>query len=308
MPYYTTAQLAAVARGMHASSGKNYPTTFTTTIDPADAPGNPIRTTLRVKVVATVDCGGCGPLTYDWYWGDETSIGPDNPSYHLYGAPGTYTITLIAKDNGLQVGTATRNVTVVAPDWPPIAAATCTWDANTWTMGIQDASTDESLVNLQVIVDWGDGGAKSNIGSGGIASKTYTSVGAFNVTVKAIDSKLQSSVYSCQAPNQANPEYFSIAGTVYASDHSTPVGGARVTLLKNGATQAYTMTAADGTYNFENRRPGTYSINVTRSGFQFTTPAIPSVIVGPSLTGQDVNAMPNSTFGKSTLKALSGRR
>src|SRR6185436_627664 len=247
-PYYTKAQLALVARGMHGSSGLNYAVTFTTAI-----------TGLAVAVDAEVNCGvdgqgvpvDCPTFTYDWNWGDGSARGFPDPASHTYLAGGRYDITLIVRTGGLQVGApVTRSVNLVAPDLPPTAAGECTWNADTWTMQLVDSSTDAPNPPPHVVVDWGDG-TRSSVVAGGTVARTYTRVGSFPVTQTATDNLAQSNTRLCAT---ATPAYFTIGGTV-RSGVGTGIPGALVKLTKrapNGtyATIASTVTSPTGTYAF----------------------------------------------------------
>jgi hypothetical protein len=274
-PYYTKAQLADVAKGMHASGATNFPVTFSTTVDSL----NP----LRITADASVTCDGpCPTFTYEWNWGDATAFGNTDPAVHTYGAAGTYPVTLTIRQAGLNVGSSTRSVTVVASNFPPIADGTCTWFPNTWTMQFQDASSDENMATLQVVVDWGDASAKSNVTPGGTASKVYGKVGTFAVVQKDTDNKPQSASNAC---GTATPAYFAINGTVFTPGGTTGLGGARITLFKNGIAQTAVTSATNGTYNFPNLRPATYTLTVSRSGYTFpTSTLIGPVTVGPTQT------------------------
>jgi hypothetical protein len=303
--YRTRATLAGVAKGMHASSGLNYSVTFSTTIN-----------ALNVGVNASVDCGGvydhndpnavdptCPPFTYDWNWGDATAHGTLDPDSHTYLAAGKYEITLIVKTDGLQVGApVTQGVTLVAPDLPPIAAGACTWDANSWTMTVVDSSTDAPNPPPHVVVDWGDGGAKSSVVAGGTVLKTYTRVGSFTVKLTATDTLAQSNTVNCSGTNPAVPAYFSIGGTVRTNGGGAVVPGAFVTLKKllpNGTYGAIasTTTSATGTYSFGTLKPARYSITVTKTGFVFP---VKTTSTGPSQT-VDVNATsPLAVMGPSS--------
>ena len=77
--------------------------------------------------------------------GDLFIHGSGDPTSHPYAAGGTKTITLTVKlaSNGKKVGSSTRSLTLANPDLAPTAAATCTWDANTWQMTVVDASSDD---------------------------------------------------------------------------------------------------------------------------------------------------------------------
>lgn len=292
-PYYTKAQLAIVARGMHGSSGLNYGVTFSTSI-----------TGLTVAVDATVDCGvdasgvpvACPTFTYDWNWGDGSPRGFSDPGSHTYLVAGKYDITLVVRKGGLQVGApVTRGVTLVAPDLPPIAAGTCTWTADTWTMQLVDSSTDAPNPPPHVVVDWGDG-TRSSVVAGGTISRAYTRVGSFTVRLTASDAKGQSSTVSCTGVNPAVPAYFTVGGTVRTSGGAA-IPSALVTLKKrlpNGTYAAIksTSTSATGTYTFGNLiKPARYAIAVAKTGYAFG-PA-PEFSVGPDAT-IDISALPPS--------------
>jgi hypothetical protein len=302
--YRTRATLAPVALGMHASSGVNYAATFSTSIN-----------VLTVNVDATVDCGTdaygnilpCPAFTYDWNWGDATAHGSDDPATHTYTAGGKYDIklTLALLSNGQLVGPpVTRGVILTAPNQAPSATGTCSFNADTWTMTVTDNSSDPddtNLANLSVVVDWGDGGAKSSVPKVPrlvSVSRAYTRTGTFFTTVKATDIKGASSSYNCLVayPTGVTPAYFSIAGTV-KTGLAVGIPGALVTLKKGAGTVASTATAADGTYSFSNLKPAKYSITVTKSGYGFgPAPQIPTITVGASKTGQDVTAL-TTPFG-----------
>jgi hypothetical protein len=279
-PYYTKAQLALVARGMHGSSGLNYATTFTTAI-----------TGLTVAVDAEVDCGvdgqgvpiPCPTFTYDWNWGDGSPRGFPDPDSHTYLAGGRYDITLIVRNGGLQVGAPlTRSVNLVAADLPPIAAGTCTFNPDTWTMQLVDTSTDAPNPPPHVVVDWGDG-TRSSVVAGGTIAKAYTRVGSFPVTQTATDNFGQSNTHIC---GTATPAYFTVGGTV-RSGVGGGISGANVRLLKRATIGSYvtvasTVTSASGTYAFGSVKPGRYSITVVKRGYSFATS--PEFTVGPSAT------------------------
>jgi hypothetical protein len=292
VPYYTKSQLDAVAAGMHDSAPVNYAVTFTSTVTPG---------TYAVNVTATADCGGaCPSFEYDWNWGDATPNGTANPDSHIYATSGTKTITLTVRlAGGGVVGSATRNVTFAPVDLAPVANATCVWDANTWTMQVTDASTDDGgdadalagdgEATTQIVVDWGDGSTKAVGAVGSVKTRTYALPGTFPVTDKAIDAKLQNNTYTCAT--SATPAYFTLGGTVKRSDNVTNVTYATVQLYKGAALQQSKSTGTTGTFSFTNLKPGTYSIKVVKSGHTFANPAWGPTAVGPSVAGITINSI-----------------
>lgn len=278
--YRTRAALAAVASGMHASSGMNYAVTFSTAING-----------LTVNVDATVDCGvdsqgvpvTCPTFTYDWNWHDGTGHGVLDPDSHTYATAGKHDITLVVMLGGLQVGApVTRGVTLAAPDLPPVAGGTCSWISDTWTMQLVDGSTDAPNPPPHVVVTWGDG-TSSSVVAGGTISKVYTRIGSFPVTQTATDNNGQSNTRTC---GTATPAYFTIGGTVRTSG-GTVIPSALVTLRKRAANGTYVtiasmLTSLAGTYSFGSIKPASYSITVTKTGFVFDT--APPFSVGPNAT------------------------
>ncbi|MBK7975451.1 MAG: carboxypeptidase regulatory-like domain-containing protein [Deltaproteobacteria bacterium] len=278
-PYYTKAQLALVAKGMHKSSGVVYAVTFSTSVSGSG---------LQVAVDASVDCGSnpCPVFTYDWDWGDSTAHGSADPDSHTYATAGTKSIKLTVNLAGKVAGSATRSVNLVALDQAPVAAATCTWDADLWKMSVLDASTDDNAVT-QVVVDFGDGSSKTIAPAGSSINRTYTRPGTFTVTDRAIDAKLQSSTYTC--PTQATPAYFTISGTVKNKTGATNLSSATVQLYSGASIVKSVRTAANGTFTIGSLKPGNYTLKVVKSGYTFANPAA-TISVGPSSAGNTINA------------------
>lgn len=283
------AQAKTVAAGMHDSAGVSYPVTFTTSV-PANG--------LTVNVVASVNCSGaCPPLTYDWDWDNDgpAGNGPETTASasHTYATAGAKSIKLTVSIAAGTVGSVTRSVTIANPDLPPVANATCAWDANTWNMGVTDTSTDDGPDgdmlpgdgSMQIVVDWGDGTAKDYTVP---YSHVYSKTGTFPVTLKATDSKLQTSTYTCTT--SATPAYFTIDGTV---KKSVAAGGANIASatvqLLNGTTNAViksVLTGTGGTFSLGTLKPGIYKLKFVKSGYVFPAPGTPvtnpAITVGPT--------------------------
>lgn len=304
-PYYTKAQLAPVAQGMHGSAGITYNITYTSSVVP---------NSLTVNVDASVTCGGpCPPFLYDWDWGDGTAHGIIDPGSHTYAIAGTKTILLTVRllSNGLSVGSYGRNITIANPDLPPRVDGTCTWNANSWTMNVLDSSSDDAgdgdtlppdgNASLRIVIDWGDGSLKTFTTQGASVNHLYTKTGTFVVTHKAIDSKLQTVTRTC--PVSATPGYFTIGGTVKNSGATVNLAAATVRIKKGTLIVKTVYTAADGTFSTGNTlKPGTYDLVVTKSGYTFQVPAA-TLIIGPSSTTNLILALaPPSAAQPATVK------
>jgi len=251
-------------------------------------------TLLNVAVVPTVTCSGSPVITYDWNWGDGTTHGSANPDSHGYATAGTKSITMTASTNGVVVGTVARNVTVsTAPPPPaaPVAAGTCTWNANTWTMSCLDTTTGGKLP-LQIVVDWGDGSTKSIGVGGGTLSHSYIRVPtlpdtSFPVTLRANDAAMRTSVTPVAT---ASPAYFTSSGTVKNSAGTLNLASATVQLFKGTVIQKSALTNSSGVFTLGSLKPGTYTLKVVRSGYTFAVPAA-TITVGPDSTGTVINAL-----------------
>ena len=291
-PYYTKAQLAPVAHGMHDSAGVTYSITYTTAVVP---------NSLTVNVDASVTCGGtCPPFVYDWDWGDGTAHGIVDPSSHTYALAGAKSIGLTVRlaSNGLSVGSVTRSVTLANPDMPPTVDGTCTWNADSWTMNLLDSSSDDAgdgdtlpgdgNASMQIVIDWGDGSVRTFTTQGASVNHLYTRTGTFVVNQKAIDSKLRYVSRNC--PVSATPAYFAIGGTVKNAAATANIASATVQVKKGSLIVKTLYTAADGTFSTGNTlKPGTYDLVVTRAGYVFTLPAA-TLIIGPSSTANVILA------------------
>jgi PKD repeat protein len=296
VPYYTKARLAPVAEGMHASAGVSFPVTFTTSV-----PAN----TLDVNVAASVDCGGtCPTLTYDWDWDNDGPAG-NGPATtasasHTYTSAGPKTIKLTVSITAGTVGSTTRNVTVNAVDLAPTAAATCAWDADTWNMVVTNSSTDDGAdddatvgdgtASLTYKINWG---SPNSLVTAPPLSRSYCTVGTFSVSLKATDTKFQTSTAVCAT--QATPAYKTISGTVKKHDGTTNLTYATVKLTQTSSTGGCALmapqsksTGTTGNFSFTNLKPGTYSVTVTKLGYTF--PAVTPITVGPSGTTGNIIA------------------
>lgn len=166
-PYRTTAELAAVAKGMHDAAPVTYAVTFTANV-----------TGLKVDVTAQVNCGDgitCPTFTYDWDWGDGTAHGTANPGTHTYASYAARTIVLAVRLGGKVVGSATRSVTPAPP--------TVTFTATTTGLKVDvvaSADCGGSCPAFTYDWNWGDG---TTHGTANPDTHTYAAAGTKTVTL-----------------------------------------------------------------------------------------------------------------------------
>jgi PKD repeat protein len=277
--YMTRTQLAAYAKGMHNDKPV---ATFGTTLDSTN--------TLKVYVDATAcTCSGSSANcnAYDWDWGDGTAHGTGVTTNHTYLTAGSKSITLTVTEYAVGSGSKTRTVNVYAPDFPPVAAGTCSLDQDTWIATVTDTSTDDHLPLGQVTVNWGDGGLITSdiVPPFGPYGHTYANAGNFTITHKAIDSIGQQNSMTCVL----SPAYFTISGTVFNQNHTLPLSSAIILVKKGTTVVRIVTTASDGTFAAGSLKPGNYDLYVTRTGYTFASPAA-SKSVGPTGSVGDIVA------------------
>ena len=318
--YRTKEELAAVAVTMHDGGGVTYPTTFS-----ASPSG------LTVAVSASVTCNGPCSFTYDWDWGDGSTHGTGATSSHDYattanslctasGVPfvccsgagtgtctgaGTKSITLTVMENGGNVGTAMRSVTLYAPTPTPVPGGlgagcpntsgtptpnTLSFDTNSWTASFTDSSTP---AGSQVVVDWGDG-TRDFKATGMAFSHKYAAAGSYLIVQKVITKSLQMAI----APGCAlTAGSFTIDGHIYKSDGVTPLGAAVVSVKSatTGNTVKTVYTKADGSFTVGSLKPDTYWLVVSKAGYTFPAPTqtgnLP-ITVGGNAPGISISAKP----------------
>jgi hypothetical protein len=165
---------------------------------------------------------------------------------------------------------------------PPVADGTCAWNADTWTMTLTDASTDDHNAIVRETVNWGDGSvvADDTTAPFGPFSHTYIGTGSYPITHKVIDDAGQQSIHSCSAA----PTYFAISGTVTNNytGHTGPLAGVTVSITKvsTGVVAATVVTDAAGAYSVATLKPGAYSVFAVKVGYVFPPPTVATV--GPN--------------------------
>ncbi len=300
--YKTKAVLASKAAGIHSGTPSVPPY-----INFSYQLGSP--NTLMVDVDASAStCSGSSANcdAYTWDFGDGSSASGMTAS-HTYASAGAQTITLTVEEWGVSGGSTSKPVNVYAVDDPPdMSLGTCVWDPNTWTMTVNDASTDTDGTGVsKVTVNWGDGGviASDSNAPFGPFTRTYLNVGSYTITHKAQDTAGQWSTRTCMA----SPAYFTISGMVQTSE-GVAVPSATVT-VKKGTTLVRTVyTASNGTFSVGSLKPATYTLFVTKPGYTFDSPAA-TLTVGPDSTGNIITpAAPMKPNIDPTASGRGGRK
>jgi PKD repeat protein/Flp pilus assembly pilin Flp len=123
--------------------------------------------------------------TYAWAFGDS-STGNTATFSKTYSTAGTYSVTLTVTDDGGATGTVTKSVTVsAAANTAPVAnftAPTCTVNV---ACSFVSTSTDSQGVGTITTFAWDFG--DSSTGNTSTFSKTYASVGSYNVSLTVTD-------------------------------------------------------------------------------------------------------------------------
>ena len=137
-------------------------------------------------LTATADAGASADpdgsiVSYQWAWGDDTTSEGQVAS-HLYGAAGSYDVTLTVTDDRGGIATISHQVEVTHAD--PVAHFT----PSTSGLSVQVDSAGSSAsdgASLTYSWNWGDGTAD---GAGATASHTYSASGTYPITLTVTDS------------------------------------------------------------------------------------------------------------------------
>jgi PKD repeat protein len=128
---------------------------------------------------------------YSWNFGDGTTAGVNGTilgsatAYHTYGAPGSYTVTLVVTDDWCCPGaTATDSKTVAVTNAAPTPKLTITCSGSTCSFdGSGSADPDGTIKTYS----WNFGDGNSATGSGNVATHTYAQPATYNVALTVTD-------------------------------------------------------------------------------------------------------------------------
>jgi parallel beta-helix repeat protein len=201
------------------TAGLSSTATSDVTITAGDSPPSAALTvspgsgTAPVQVVAdasaSTDTDATPISSYRFDFGDGTVAGPQAgaTAIHTYTATGTYTVRATVTDSAGLSSSATRQVTVSAPDLPPSAALTVTPTSGTVPLSVTADASASSDTDATPIASYrfafGDG-AVVGPQTGSTATHRYTVTGTYTVTVTVTDTAGKSSTRSAQVSALGN--------------------------------------------------------------------------------------------------------
>ncbi len=150
-------------------------------------------------------------------WGDGTSsVGTQSSATHIYTSTGTFTVTITATDSrGASTSRNCGTIIVTSSTNNPPVISSCSAPSSisvgstaTISYSISDPENDA----FTVTVNWGDG--STTTGTQSSASHTYSSTGAFAVSITATDSRGAASLRNC--------------GSITVSSTAPPSGAAKL--------------------------------------------------------------------------------
>ena len=286
--FFTSTAPTMVTLILTASPGGS--STYSASVTPAYVASNPTAVSISSVPVSgyTVTAnynvsGGIAPYTVKARWSDGysatmTQLSPGAGSQgHAYISAGTYTVTIIATDSGVNgvsktTAYATTNVTL----------------ASMSISGIVTDSTGTPLSGVSLNLKLGTVSKKLST-TAADGSYTFTNVVPGSYTIAA--SKTGYTFYSPAASPVvsdssvtanifAKPASINVTGLVTSST-GTPLSGVSMYLKLNGVRKKLVSTNTSGNYTFTNVADGTYTVVAVKSGYSLPTP-VPSVTVSGS--------------------------
>jgi PKD repeat protein len=197
---------------------------------------------------------------YIWSFGDGRDGVGGTTITHTYAAPGTYTVTLTARDNVGATVTHSQTVTVVSVNAPPVASFTSACAGLTCTFDASGSSDSDGTIASYA---WSFGDATT--GSGVTPNHTYAAAGTYTVGLVVMDNSGATSSKSSSVTVDAPPvASFTVTCTALtctfdgstSSDSDGTIASYAWSFgdstTGSGATSSHTYTAS-----------GTYTVSLT---------------------------------------------
>jgi len=305
MPYPKTT-LAAFAVSIHQNIAMPA-ASFTFSYDPA------------VSYKVDFDAAGstcpatAAPCTYAW---DFTNDGSNDASgvtaTNTYANATAQVAKLSVTDKFLRTVTQVKNVyPQPKANTPPVAAFTLAQTGPAVTVTNTSSDADGDIASAKFYLTWGDGTSEPIATGLTTFNHTYTSAGAFTITLLATDP--QSAQNSASQAITVTTATYTIGGTVTAGPAgASNVNSVLLTLKKGTTVVANTYTLASGagpfSYSFTGLAPAAnYTVTAYKSGATFAeTNPTAAITVGPDSLSNNFTTVKTKFSITSTAKGSGG--
>ncbi len=149
--------------------------------------------------------------SYTWDFGDGTSAASAQPE-HVYGAGGSYNVTLTVTDNLGESAKVTHVVTPTSTNQPPVAAFTSSCTALSCTFDGSGSSDADGTVDAYQW-DFGDGTTSQEVSP----THTFGSAGSYSVSLEVIDDQNATDTLTQQVTVGATAANIGFVGSATAS-------------------------------------------------------------------------------------------
>ncbi|OSZ82554.1 hypothetical protein CAP35_04610 [Chitinophagaceae bacterium IBVUCB1] len=235
---YTTAGTYTVTLTYTTGTGCTYSTTATVNVatkPSASFTASP--TTVCPGSPVTFTNATTGTATYDWIFGDGGASTATNPVYSGY-STGTYSVTLIANNNGCRdTFTRTNYITVHPPEAYFGITQSC---SNRYAVTLIDSSVGANTY----VWDFGDGNTSTQ--TGGTLTHTYSTTGTKTITLTVVNT-----TYNCSSAYSRTVNIQPLSAWFYAWDSTICKGEqAALSTPPNTAVASYLWHYGNGvTFN-----------------------------------------------------------
>ncbi len=178
--------------------------------------------------------------TYAWQFGDGTSASGASQATHLYGQPGSYTITLVVSDSSGTSASTSRPVAVT--DLAPTAAFSGACSGLTCTL---DAAGSSDLDGTIAAYAWQFGDGTGTTTSGPTSVHLYPRPGSYTVTLTVTDnSGASATVSSSVLVITLTAKGYKVNGAELVDLSWTGPSGATVDIYRNAVKIATSQSAS----------------------------------------------------------------